>query len=367
MDTPIQELPGPYVWSAPGHDVIVHLDIGVLERMGIEIMRGFGAVPKRGAEVGGLLLGTIQEGKQPIVRIEDFAPVACHYRRGPSYLLADEDGRAFSDACSQWGRGAGKRVYAVGYYRSNTRDGFNFSSEDAELMNHYFHKDSDVALLVRPSATGASVAGFFVRDQGVFPETTPLQFPFRRRELTGEAPPAHRPITAGRRERVGPELLRIVPRVDTAPAPSPNPPIPQAPLASTVDAPAKRPFRWFLPMSFMFLMLGVGLGFLSALFVGPKMNGVVTAQDFSLSLSAVKAGDNLTVRWNRNSAPVRAAQRAVLEIDDGDSSPAPVHLDLAHLETGSMIYRNSTKTVRFRLMVYETSHVTVTESTDWQE
>jgi hypothetical protein len=178
MDTPTQALPGPYVWSAPGQGVIVHLDIQVLERMNIEIMRGFGAVPKRGAEVGGVLLGTIQEGKQPIVRIENFEPVPCHYRRGPSYLLADEDGRDFSDACGRWGRDAGKPVYAVGYYRSNTRDGFSFSSEDVELMNHYFHQDSDVALLVRPSATAAGVAGFFVRDQGVFPETTPCRFLF---------------------------------------------------------------------------------------------------------------------------------------------------------------------------------------------
>ena len=73
------------------------------------------------------------------------------------------------------------------------------------------------------------------------------------------------------------------------------------------------------------------------------------------------------VTWNRNAAAVRGAQRGVLEIDDGDSSPTPVPLDLAHLENGSMIYRNATKTVRFQLVVYESSRITVTESTVWQE
>jgi hypothetical protein len=57
----------------------------------------------------------------------------------------------------------------------------------------------------------------------------------------------------------------------------------------------------------------------------------------------------------------------VLEIDDGDASPAPVHLDIAHLQSGAMIYRNSTKTVRLHLIVYETSHVMVTETAEWQE
>ncbi len=55
-------------------------------------MRGFGSVPKRGAEVGGFLIGTIRPGVPAIVRIDDFEPVACEYRRGPSYLFTEEDG-----------------------------------------------------------------------------------------------------------------------------------------------------------------------------------------------------------------------------------------------------------------------------------
>ena len=176
--------------------------------MGAEVMRGFGAVPKRGAEVGGVLLGVIEEGgsgEQVVVRIDDFAPVHCGYKRGPSYLLVDEDGRAFADACGRWSRESGEAVYAVGYYRSNTRESLHFAPEDAEIMNHYFPDPSSVALLIRPNATKASIAGFFVREDGVFPETTPLEFPFRRWDLTGEERPTHRDR---RRERIGPELVR---------------------------------------------------------------------------------------------------------------------------------------------------------------
>jgi hypothetical protein len=123
----------------------------------------------------------------------------------------------------------------------------------------------------------------------------------------------------------------------------------------------------WMPLSFMFLLLGVALGLLAALFLGPKVTGAGTAQDFSLALSVAKTGDNLTVRWNRNAAPIRAAQRGVLEIDDGDSSPAPVNLDLAHLENGSMIYRNASKNVRLKLTIYESSRLTLAETAEWQE
>ena len=90
--------------------------------MAAEIMRGFGAVPKRGAEVGGMLLGTIEAGRSTIVRIEDFDPVRCSYTRGPSYLLTDADGRPSpmpAGVGTEFRRGA----YAVGYFRSHTRDG----------------------------------------------------------------------------------------------------------------------------------------------------------------------------------------------------------------------------------------------------
>jgi hypothetical protein len=381
MDTTTQDIPSPYVWSVPDKNVVVHLDMEVLERLGNEVMRGFGAVPKRGAEVGGLLLGTIEQGEQTIVKIEDFEPVECGYKRGPSYLLVEEDGHAFSIACRRWANGSGKPAYAVGFYRSNTRDGLKFAPEDVELMNHYFPQSSGVALLIRPNATRASVAGFFIREDGVFPETTPLEFPFRRWDLTGEEPPAHRSMTDRRKERAGPELVRST-RRDDSPAPPPSAaafpvdtPPPARPVtslafslpsASTETKPANKQIRWmWMPMSFVFLLLGVALGIqTSALFLGQK-KGVSTAEDFSLQLAVAKSGDNLTVRWNRNAPAIRAARRGVLEIDDGDASPSPVNLDQAHLENGTMIYRNSSKTVRFKLTVFEGADVSVTEKAEW--
>src|SRR5712691_10584664 len=99
MDSTTQGASGYYVWEVEGQPVTIHMHLEVVDRLGPEIMRGFGAVPKRGAEVGGLLLGAIERSteqhQQTIVRIEDFEPVACDYKRGPSHLLTEEDGTAF--------------------------------------------------------------------------------------------------------------------------------------------------------------------------------------------------------------------------------------------------------------------------------
>src|SRR5258706_995842 len=194
METGSQPPPGDYMWAPPGKPVSVHIDLDVVDRIAAEAMRGFGAVPKRGAEVGGLLLGTIEPGEPAIVRIEDYQPIQCGYRRGPSYLFTAEDRAAFEDACESWMPDASRPSYAVGYFRSHTREGLALAPEDLELMDRHFPAPENVALLIKPFATKVSVGGFFVREDGAFPAATPLEFPFRRRELSGEEAPPRRSI-----------------------------------------------------------------------------------------------------------------------------------------------------------------------------
>jgi hypothetical protein len=71
--------------------VSVRLDFAAVDHILSEVMQGFGSVPKRGAEVGGLLLGTVAPGKPALVHIHDFVPVTSEHARGPSYLLSPSD------------------------------------------------------------------------------------------------------------------------------------------------------------------------------------------------------------------------------------------------------------------------------------
>lgn len=359
MDPSAQAVPGYYVWELPEKPVVVHLNLDVIDRMSAEVMRGFGAVPKRGAEVGGVLLGAIEEGEPTIVRIDDFEPVACVYKRGPSYLFTADDGAAFDDAWTRSAPDSGRSAYAVGYFRSHTRDGLSLGLEDIELMENYFPSPSQIALLVKPFATRVSVASFFFREDGLFQSTAALEFPFRRRELTGEEAPPRRSMlerVPRRREVRNVAQEEILDPVSAAPEPA-------YAYASPSTSQVRSGWMW-IPLSFVFLLLGVVLGFQAALTMGPKAAGS-GASDFSLGLTVTKEGDNLSVKWDREALAVKAAERGVLEIEDGGHTK-PVELDVAQLRNGSILLANSSGTVRFRLTVYPQARLSVVQTMEWK-
>src|SRR2546423_15153141 len=61
-----------YIWKAPAGDgPAIHLSLDVVDHMLQDVMRGFGAVPKRGAEVGGILLGRTRRDDSLLIEIDD--------------------------------------------------------------------------------------------------------------------------------------------------------------------------------------------------------------------------------------------------------------------------------------------------------
>lgn len=161
MEAEKQAAPKYYVWEVPGKPVMVYLHYDALDGLLNEVMRGFGAVPKRGAEVGGVLIGTIERGDVSVVRVEDFEAVECNYKHGPSYILGEEDGGAFREACRNWQPDEARPAYAVGFFRSHTREGMSLSPWDLELLDEYFPSPAHIALLIKPYGTKVSTAGFF--------------------------------------------------------------------------------------------------------------------------------------------------------------------------------------------------------------
>jgi len=378
MAAETQDAPGYYVWNAPGQPVVIHLHLEVLDRLSAEAMRGFGAVPKRGAEVGGVLLGTIQAGRdgQPaIVRIEDFEPVECDYQRGPSYLFTEDGKATFEDAVQRWQPDPSRDAHAVGYYRSHTRDGMSLAPEDIQILGEFFPEAENVALLVKPYGTKVSEGGFFVRQNGVFPEATPLEFPFRRRELTGEEPPQHRSMMerAPRTRRRGESEVRAI-----APTPieesahyrdayvEPEPTrtvVAGTAYATTLPTRSRFPSSVWMPLSFVFLLFGVALGLMVSLSRTPK--GSSDPQDFALGLSVSRLGANLSVKWDRHAPAIQAAQSGLIEIEE-NGTPISKELDTAQLQNGGMTYTNSTNTVKFKLTVFPKARLSVTETAEWR-
>ncbi len=333
---------GAYLWEVPGKPIAIQIDFSVVDRLSQEVMRGFGTAPRRGMECGGVLLGSVEVRERTLVRIADLEPVACQHARGPAYSLSEAESARFAETIQQWRPMPGRQLYAVGYFRSHMREGLGLSEEDLALFNRWFPGLSDVALLVKPFATRSSVGAFFFRENGSLrSESSYQEFPFRRRELGGEAPET------------------VSAPATTESAPPVTPPAPRA--AAERGSLMRRAGNWILvPLSFIFLLLGVVLGFQVALGVRSNVPGTKT-DPYSLGLSATPSADSLHVNWDRNAPAIEQAQRGILWIQDGPHQKS-VNLDVVQLQNGSVIYRRATGEVSFRLEIFARERITLSES-----
>ena len=404
-----------YNWAPDGKPVQVWLDFDVIDRMSAEVMRGFGSVPKRGAEVGGVLLGRVDTTGKLTIHVHDFVIVPCDYRRGPSYQLTSADTQLFSDAVAKATQGTAADLRPVGYFRSHTRDGMGLTEDDLQLFSNFFADPTSVILLVRPFATKVSQAGFFFEENGqIRSDATYLTFPFRRRELgggsIGENPRqgadrqgAETPVelgsglplavdaplsdfTAGnglRPEALVPagnsiENRRLFGNAEESAPGFDAGAFSREPLvaAQTVgfgsgpnfanpnfantEASQKIKKSWvWLPLSSIFLMLGVLVGFLIAITI-KQPHTAVPLSAYALSLAVQQDGDSVHVSWDRGSVPVAIATRGILHIQDGDFYKAE-ELKPVDLQTGSVIIPNVGSNLTLRLEVFLLDRNTLSE------
>lgn len=360
---------GSYVWEVPEKPVSIHIALDVVDLLGMEVLRAFSSVPKRGAETGGLLLGTAEYADgRTVVRIRNFELVPCEYRFGPSYLLSEGDRQAFDAAFRSHEAARQGEDRVVGYFRSHTRDGLSLGKEDLSLCRQLFSAPESIVLLVKPFATRVSMAGFLFYENGTFQDEPYVQFPFRRRDLTrlhggtdraAEEPPAPVRLPPARQEADGREIAR--PHAVPAPA-AISPPVPEVriPAFTAAEPPRRRGWLW-LPLM---LITGALLGWQAARTISPNPEQTVPRPRFSLGLAITNIDDNLRVTWDRQSSAIGAAKRGLLEITDGDSTKQ-VPLDASQLENGNVTYRHLTPEVIFRLSVFPAEKTRVEETLAW--
>ena len=77
------------VWIAETAELSVRITAEALQEMEREVMHGFKALPKRGAEIGGALYGHLTEvhGVRTF-SVERVLPIPCEYQSGPSFRLS---------------------------------------------------------------------------------------------------------------------------------------------------------------------------------------------------------------------------------------------------------------------------------------
>ncbi len=387
IDSPPQPKPGTYLFAVPGQSASIYVSLDLIDRLQQDVMRGYGAVPKRGAEVGGILLGSAIATERLVVEIEDYEMVTIEYKRGPSYQLSPADVEMFEQTLERLRNMSEDGLHPIGFFRSNTRDSAGLAPDDVELLNKYFPDPKAVFLLIKPYATKVGKATILLReDNGEFPGGAPAsEFPFRRKDLapgdqtvsTRSRSPQHSPAVAPGPGGFasGPRAAAVRPATDLSLVRSQDQAIglaqprddeyadysePELPLAKD-----KGGSGWiWVPLSFIFLLLGVLLGFQAALTLRPQAAG--GGDPFNLQLNVSKEGDNLNVRWDRQGLAVRSATRGVLVIVDGSYSKK-VELDSNQLQTGSVVYRHNSSEVRFRFEVYPRERDLIVETIDWKE
>ena len=125
-----------FIWHSPDGETEVHLGFDAVDGILHECMRGMGAVPRRGAEVGGVLLGTVAHvGSRRLVTVETFESVPIEYKHGPSYVFSEGDAELFRESMARL-NSAGF-PHPVGFFRANTRDEMELTEEGYAIQNSY--------------------------------------------------------------------------------------------------------------------------------------------------------------------------------------------------------------------------------------
>lgn len=361
-----------YNWQVPGKKVSVSIDFDVVDRLGQEIQRGNQSGVGHGAEVGGILLGTIDSGTGLAATIEDFEPVPCRHGSSSGFLSEQADEEAFQRALGRWSRTEGHFLRPVGFYRSSCRNDLALGSGDKSLMQRYFAGAEGVALVIKPRVRNPPQAALYYREgDGSWPDDFYREFPLRRDELGGgrqedvlEAPVSGHSTIPGSAETAGGNASAGFNEAGSVKSQGP-----QMPLTDTTAVPSrtlKLRGGWvWLPLSFVFLLVGTVLGFQVALSVRSKVVDTPRIDPYELSLTATPSAESVLLRWDRSSPALQNAERGRLVIDE-DGQIKNVSLDAGHLRNGSVIYRQAGDSVSFRLEVFLGEHVSLSQTVEFR-
>ncbi|MBN9663935.1 MAG: hypothetical protein J0H49_37390 [Acidobacteria bacterium] len=236
-------------WTMPDSGAVFTIDAGLIQKLRSFVLEGFHILPKRGAEMGGILLGRILSESPLSIEITGFEPVPCEYRYGPSYILSDTDRAKLEQALANnpalptpGGVQETPAPVVVGCFRSCTGRELALDAADQQLMRKYFPDPRHVILSIRPISIFECEAWFFCRINGVLPRV-PSQSP----EPFGQ-PLGKSGRTADRASRpelsavptAEPEAQAPVPEMAAAPAAAVQEPVAMEPPPVPVAVPVER-------------------------------------------------------------------------------------------------------------------------------
>jgi hypothetical protein len=364
-------------WTDASGKFALHLDPDVIGRLGIESWMAFKQVPRRGLEIGGILLGRIELGENTTsFRVEGFQAIECEHRSGPSYLLSESDFGRLQDEIRKSG------AASLGIFRSQTRSECLVSEpSDIEMFRKCFKPGRGLFLMLGPVPGKAAI---FTRAEGelkcvhefALPSSMSSILALHQSRSSAQASPHPRP-SRERRLKIGsgvppplpalsPEqLIRSVVLQEPVHPPLVNQeraqPLTPVPEFNEKRRPPVVRRAWVIAASTAFLALGAVTGVLARSLYDAAPHYLSALRYYSapgeqsvsnvLRLTVHPDGSSLRLLWDPSAPAVRGAARAVLHIQDGDYQ-SDRELASAELNAGDAAYQPKTANVTFRLDVY---------------
>jgi len=375
------------VWSQTSRNFVIHIPTEVIGSLCTESLVAFKRVPRRGLETGGILLGRTEfHGDTTTFWIEGFAPIESEHRFGPSYLLSDSDLVLLQTELTK------NATASLGIYRSQTRsEQLAIQDADVGLFEKCFGPSDSLFLMLAPLPR---TAAFYFREDGnlkcvhQFTLVSSLssggtQARAISAHVNLETPPStgthsvHANITGPTVDQA--RALVVASQTSDQGAPSGAV---STTSRATVKPPSKHtgaPRFWTTYGFGMAAIHGLAIklwsdssGRGSAVKLGSwglaaiaLMVLAVNLLSYSFRRPAVpdrqapnyvyltleRAGPALRLLWDGNSAAVRGATRAVLNIQDG-SQKSDRELTTSELRAGQYTYQPQHSAVTFRLNVY---------------
>jgi len=366
-------------WSAPQCPFTIEYSLRVLDDIRLAVVDAYFSLPRGGAEIGGILLGTHEPGR---VVISGYLALECEHATGPSFTLSSKDEAQLAELL------ASSRGKVAGWYHSHTRSEIFLSEADLDLHQRFFPEPWQVALVMKPHSFQNMRMGFFFRERdgsihgsGAYQEIVLEASPMRP-VPSGRIPPQPAQALPFGRESDSQGPVRgiidvAVPKEEPAPPPLPQPV--RRPLAGGVPSgpgsdqrpdrkevevpppafltaqPKPPSHRWLAALAIVVVAAAGAAGFQTRAIWLPRVIAAVPASLVgpppSVGLNTLDADGQLQIRWNRNSPPVQTAVDAILEITDG-STPQAIRMDRPHLQTGVFTYARQSERVEVKLIVH---------------
>ncbi len=150
---------------------------------------GLIALPRRGIEVGGILVGEAHLGD---IQIQTWEEVLCEHRYGPSYALSPSDREALGELLAARPEGTPQ---VVGFFRSFTSRDPMIEEADEAFVGEHFPEGDFVYLMLQPLSPLECLATFrFFHNGLLVPETEDPPFAFDPSRMRAMQPRVEEPV-----------------------------------------------------------------------------------------------------------------------------------------------------------------------------